>query len=70
LVKVKQDIGSLEGKVSGTVQLSVNLSQHLSFVEHERDEIRTENNDLRERLIDVQGRSMRENLMFGGIFLI
>lgn len=67
LVKVKQDIGCLEGKVIGTEQMSVDLSQRLNFVEHERDEIRRENNDLRERLIDVQGRSMRENLLFGGI---
>ncbi|CAC5391819.1 unnamed protein product [Mytilus coruscus] len=67
ILQVKHDIKQLENRVSGSEINTTNITQRLNMVERERDQMKFENDELRERLVDVQSRSMRENLLFGGV---
>ena len=67
IMQVKHDVKTLDNRISNTELSTANITQRVNLVEQERDRTRQENMELREKLIDVQSRSMRENLLFGGI---
>ncbi|CAG2247635.1 unnamed protein product [Mytilus edulis] len=67
IVQMKNDVNRLENRVKGTECNNSELSERLNYIEMERDHIKQENYDLRERVVEMQARSMRENLLFGGI---
>ena len=54
----------MENRISGSEQCTSDISRRIHFIEQERDQIRRENFELKERLLEVQSRSMRENLLF------
>ncbi|CAC5416793.1 unnamed protein product [Mytilus coruscus] len=67
ILQVKHNIKQLENRVSGSEINTTNITQRLNMVERERDQMKFENDELRERFVDVQSRSMRKNLLFGGV---
>lgn len=67
ILQVKSDIKQLENRAAGSEINTTNITQRLNMVERQRDQMKYENDELRERLVDVQSRSMRENLLFGGV---
>ncbi|CAG2221991.1 unnamed protein product [Mytilus edulis] len=67
IVQMRNDVNRLENRVKGTECNNSELNERLNYIEMERDHIKQENYDLRERVVEMQARSMRENLLFGGI---
>ena len=67
LNNLKTDMKQLENRLTGTDHSTTHLRQRLEFLQEERNSAKRENEELRERILDMQARSMRENLLFGGI---
>ncbi|VDI82834.1 Hypothetical predicted protein, partial [Mytilus galloprovincialis] len=67
LAEVKQDMKQIEGRVTGSEHVVKQIENRFCFITEEFDNMRQENMELKEKLLEVQSRSMRENLLFGGI---
>lgn len=57
----------LEGRVTGSENVVKQIENRFCFITEEFDNMRQENMELKEKLLEVQSRSVRENLLFGGI---
>ncbi|CAC5398495.1 unnamed protein product [Mytilus coruscus] len=51
IMQIKHDIKQLENRVSGSEINTTNITQRLNMVERERDQMKFENDELRERLV-------------------
>ncbi|CAC5363079.1 unnamed protein product [Mytilus coruscus] len=66
-LRSKNDIGIFNAKLNSNEANTNDLSSRVVDLEDEKNKLLYENSELKERVIDVQARSMRENLIFSGI---
>ena len=67
IVNIKGELSYINGRISGSETISSQLHERLVNLEIEKDKMCIENFELREKVIDMQSRSMRENLIFAGL---
>ncbi|CAC5401778.1 unnamed protein product [Mytilus coruscus] len=60
-------MNQIESRVTGSEHVVTKMENRFRFITEEFDNMRQENMELKEKLLEAQSRSMRENLLFGGI---
>ncbi|CAG2228774.1 unnamed protein product [Mytilus edulis] len=64
---MRQQINNHNTSIQESSIRSSVIEQNVDFIKRENDKLQNENYELRDRIVDIQTRSMRDNLIFRGI---
>ena len=65
--QIKNDLGFFHNRISSNENQIDEVDRRVAKLEFEKEQIMNENYELKERVIDMQARSMRDNLIFSGV---